>query len=402
MDMTIIPGPLSGTIAAMASKSQAHRLLILAALGDRPVTLFCPEISRDMEATARCLNALGAEITTNTQGFSVNPMKNRPETALLDCGESGSTLRFLLPLAGALEVDATFQMAGRLPQRPLSPLWEELERGGCRLSRPTADTIRCQGRLMPGTYRLRGDVSSQFVTGLLLAFLALDSPCRLELTTPLESKPYVDMTLGAMERFGAQVRAGENRFTVTPGPLAAPTALRVEGDWSNAAFWLGAKALGAQLTVTGLDPNSPQGDRAVAELLPRLGKGCAIDCRDIPDLVPILAAVAAAKEGRTQFTGAGRLRLKESDRITTVCNLVNALGGRAVEAPDGLTVEGGSLGGGTVDAAGDHRIAMAAAIAATVCREPVTILGADCVTKSYPHFWADYRKLGGNYEQHLR
>lgn len=402
MDITIFPGFLSGTIAAMASKSQAHRLLILAALADRPMTLYCPEISRDMEATARCLNTLGADISTNYQGFSVNPIQKISKTAILDCGESGSTLRFLLPLAGALGVDATFQMAGRLPQRPLSPLWEEMEAKGCTLSRPTPNTIRCQGRLIPGTYRLRGDVSSQFVTGLLLAFAVMEGPSTLELTSPLESKPYVDMTLAALERFFARIRAGEDRFQVTPAPLTAPERLWVEGDWSNAAFWLGAKSLGSTVDVTNLDPSSPQGDRAVVSILPRLGGDCVVDCRDIPDLVPILAVVAATKEGTTCFTGAARLRLKESDRIATVCNLVNALGGHARETADGLVVDGGAFTGGTVDAAGDHRIAMAAAIAATVCAAPVTVLGAECVTKSYPSFWEDYEKLGGRYEQHLR
>lgn len=389
MDLTIQPGKLRGEIQIIPSKSQAHRLLICAAFADAPTELGCPETNQDIEATADCLHSLGAEIRRTDMGYSVTPGAVRPHTAVLNCRESGSTLRFMLPVAGALGVDTTFQMAGRLPQRPLSPLWEEMERMGCTLSRPTPDTIRCQGRLEPGVYRIDGSVSSQFITGLLLALSLLEKESRLEITGRIESKPYIDMTKQAMELFGAD--------PAHPGklPLRSPGKLTVEGDWSNGAFWLAAKLLGNPVTVTGLDDASAQGDRAVAQLLPWFAAGTTTVCaKDIPDLVPILAVTAAARHGAV-FSDIRRLRLKESDRVASTIAMIEALGGKATADENIMTVYGTGLIGGTVDAVNDHRIAMAAAIAATVCTKPVTVLGAQCVQKSYPRFWEEYRRLGG-------
>lgn len=398
MDIIIKPTKLRGTVAAIPSKSQAHRLLICAAFADRETRLYCPDTNRDIEATADCLRALGAEITRDEGGYTVLPVQSRPATAVLPCHDSGSTLRFLLPVAGALGADATFQLEGRLPQRPLSPLWEEMERMGCILTRPTADTIRCQGKLQSGIYTISGGVSSQFITGLLLAFPLISGESQLEITGKLESAPYVTMTLNAMEQFGVMVQnfsvAGNQHFT-------SPGTVTVEGDWSNGAFFLAAKALGSNVTVTGLRADSPQGDRAAAELLPSLEKKLIIDAADIPDLVPILAVTAACKQGAV-FTNIGRLRLKESDRVASVIGMIEALGGQAQADENTLTVCGTGLTGGMVDAQNDHRIAMAAAIAATKCSQPVIISGAQCVEKSYPHFFEEYRKLGGNYEQYLR
>ena len=301
-------------------------------------------------------------------------------------------------MAGALGVDAVFQLEGRLPQRPLSPLWEEMERMGCTLTRPTESTIRCQGKLNSGVYTISGGVSSQFITGLLLAFPLIAGESRLEITGKLESAPYVTMTLKAMEAFGVTVQD----FTVAGGQhFTSPGTVTVEGDWSNGAFFLAAKALGSDVTVAGLCSDSPQGDRAAAELLPGLEKKLTIDAADIPDLVPILAVTAACKQGAA-FTNIGRLRLKESDRVESVKDMITALGGAAEADESTLTVHGTGLRGGTVDAKNDHRIAMSAAIAATVCREDVTILGAQCVEKSYPRFFEEYTKLGGRYEQYLR
>ncbi len=398
MDITIQPTRLTGTVAAIPSKSQAHRLLICAAFAQQETYLRCPDTNRDIEATAQCLGALGAEITRDAGGYAVTPARAVPPAAVLPCRDSGSTLRFLLPVAGALGVDATFQMEGRLPQRPLTPLWEEMTRMGCTLTRPTPDTLRCRGRLRPGAYTLSGGVSSQFITGLLLAFPLIAGACTLEITGKLESAPYVTMTLGALEQFGIQAAdfavAGGQRF-VSPGTVA------VEGDWSNAAFFLAARALGSHVAVTGLAPDSPQGDRAAAALLAGLEEKRTIDAADIPDLVPILAVTAACKQGAV-FTNIARLRLKESDRVESVKDMLLALGGRAEAGENTLTVYGTGLRGGRVEGRNDHRIAMSAAIAATVCREPVTILGAQCVEKSYPQFWDVYKQLGGRYEQYLR
>lgn len=398
MDICITPKKLYGNINAIPSKSQAHRMLICAAFSDQPTTLICPETNRDIEATANCLTALGAGITWLSNGYRVKPIEEVPFRATLPCQDSGSTLRFLLPIAGALGVDTVFQMTGRLPQRPLTPLWEEMERMGCTLTRPTADTIRCTGRLRSGEYAINGTVSSQFITGLLFALSLLPGQSRLQVLGKLESAPYVSMTLAAMERFGISCNdycfPGNGRFH-------SPGTVTVEGDWSNAAFFLAAQALGSPIQVGNLNPDSPQGDRVCARLLPELKDKLTISAADIPDLVPILAVTAAANQGAV-FTDIGRLRLKESDRVASVMDMLRALGGQAEADETTLTVYGTGLHGGTVDSHNDHRIAMSAAIAATVCDSPVTILGAQCVEKSYPKFFTDYTSLGGQYEQYLR
>ncbi len=397
MDITIQPGLLSGDISVIPSKSQAHRLLICAAFADSPTTLLCPETNRDIEATAGCLRSLGADILRNECGYIIQPVTKLPSNAALNCHDSGSTLRFMLPLVGALGVDTVFQMEGRLPQRPLSPLWEEMERMGCQLSRPTENTIRCQGQLRSGEYVIDGGVSSQFITGLLLALALIPGDSRIQLTGTVESKPYITMTQHVMSQFGRNCWD----YHISGGAYHSPGIVSVEGDWSNAAFFLAANALGSHVKVKNLNFDSPQGDWAVWDLLPKLEQNTTVCASDIPDLVPILAIVAASQQGAA-FTNIQRLRLKESDRVSSVIGMIRGLGGQASATGDTLTVLGTGLVGGTVDSKNDHRIAMAAAIAATVCQTPVTILGAECTEKSYPTFWAEFARLGGNYEQHLR
>ena len=387
MDITIHPQRLSGKIDIIPSKSQAHRLMICAAFADSVTELLCPDTNRDIEATADCLRALGAGIIRTELGYTIHPIANIPTTATLNCCESGSTLRFLLPIVGALGVDGTFLMEGRLPQRPLSPLWEEMQRMGCTLCRPTAETIRCTGKLQQGAYSIDGGVSSQYITGLLFA-LSLIGGSTLDITGKVESKPYIRMTQKCMELFDAP-------------HYRSPGKITVEGDWSNGAFFLAAKALGSVISVMKLDENSPQGDRKVAELLPKLRDFTTIDVSDIPDLVPILSVVASFNHGAI-FTNIQRLRIKESDRVASTIAMIENLGGKAEATEDTLTIFGTGLYGGTVDAYNDHRIAMATAIAATVCSQDVTILGAECVKKSYPRFWEEYSRLGGKYELNLR
>lgn len=382
MNITIIPRYLRGDVTVIPSKSQAHRLLICAAFAEKPTQLVCSDTNQDIEATVACLRALGANILATESGYTVFPIQNTPQNAVLDCHESGSTLRFMLPIVGALGVDGTFITEGRLTDRPLSPLWEEMERMGCTLSRPTKNTIRCQGKLRNGEYSIDGGISSQFITGLLFAH-SLMGDCSLKITGKLESKPYVDLTKAALSLF-------TNRHS--------PGYVSVEGDWSNGAFWLAANVLDCDLSIHGLNQDSLQGDRAVVDILQQLENGTpTISAADIPDLVPILSVVAAAKHGAV-FTNIGRLRLKESDRVASVVAMLKALGGNATATDDTLTVYPAPLKGGTVDSCNDHRIAMSAAIAATVCTKPVTIIGAEAVNKSYPTFWAEYRRLGGKYE----
>lgn len=398
MDLTILPGKLKGTLNAIPSKSQAHRLLICAAFSNADTILHCPATNQDIEATADCLRALGAAIEYTDGSYMVSPIKHIPSNAVLHCGESGSTLRFMLPIAGALGVDATFIMQGRLPQRPLSPMWEEMERNGCILSRPTDDTIRCQGKLNSGKYTIDGGVSSQFVTGLLFAMALLPGSSTLTITGKIESKPYIEMTLQALELFGVSTA---NYQISGSYPFVTPKVLTVEGDWSNGAFFLTAKALGSDLDVRGLTPESAQGDRAVAQILDMLNSHVTVDAADIPDLVPILAVAGGAKNG-ISFTNVGRLRLKESDRVETVAAMLRNLGAEVQTEQDCLTVFPAQYRACTINAAGDHRIAMASAIAATIADGPVTILGAQCVAKSYPAFWDEYARLGGKYEQYVR
>ncbi len=398
MDITISPHRLSGQIDAIPSKSQAHRLLICAAFADRPTELICPASNQDIEATVRCLNALGANIISVKGGYLVHPITKTPDCAFLDCGESGSTLRFLLPVVGALGVNATFLLSGRLPLRPLSPLWEELERMGCHLSRPSATTIYCTGKLAAGDFQIDGSVSSQYITGLMYAISLLPGKSCLTITGKTESRHYIEMTLSALQLFGVQIKD----FSIEdPTVFRSPGKIRVEGDWSNSAFFLAAQALCNQVAVIGLNPDSPQGDRVVLDILHKLEEKAIIDAADIPDLVPILAVVAGAKKGAI-FQNIGRLRLKESDRVASTAAMLNALGAEVSVTGNSMEVFPAPYHGCTIQSENDHRIAMAGAIAATAASGPVTISGAQCVAKSYPDFWKDYRKLGGHYVEHIR
>ena len=394
MTKHLFPHPIGGTVQAIASKSMAHRLMICAALAKEPTRIVCHSTSNDIEATAHCLAAM------------------QTGTKPLPCGESGSTLRFLLPVVAALGLETEFFMEGRLPQRPLAPLDAQLEAHGARLEKDGA-TLRVAGQLTPGDYTLPGDVSSQYISGLLFALPLLDAPSTLTVTGKVESAPYIAMTLNALAQFGIDIEKKDNVYHIPACGYRSPGEAVVEGDWSNAAFWLAAGAISEPVTVTGLDPESLQGDKAMFALMERFGavcqaeadaftvcpgtlQGIEIDAAAIPDLVPILSVVAAKAEGDTKIYNAQRLRLKESDRIETVLQLLKNLGADAHETEDGLVIHGGKpLTGGSVDSCGDHRIAMAGAIASCLCTAAVTITGAEAVNKSYPTFWEDFETLIG-------
>ncbi len=414
MDIAITPRPLTGTIRAISSKSDAHRCLIAAALCQAPTVVHIPDLSQDIRATIDCLRALGATVTIQAKGdILVQPGPAAPAPHL-DCGESGSTLRFLLPVAAALAKAPTFSGRGRLPDRPVTELRQAMEAHGCRFSAPKLP-FTLSGELSSGEYVLPGNVSSQYITGLLMALPLLEGSSYIRLTSPLESAGYVAMTRRTLERFSIETQAVSDGFFV-PGGQAyrSPGRIAAEGDWSNAAFWLTAGAVGAPVTVTGLALDTVQGDAAVCRLLAAFGAsvqpGAAgvsvvpaplspleIDAGPIPDLVPILAVAAARASGDTRIYNAGRLRIKESDRLSAVTDLLTRLGGRVTEGPDSLIIQGsGSLSGGTVYSHNDHRIAMAAAIASTFCVHPVTITDAQAVDKSYPQFFNDFQTLGGN------
>ena len=388
MDIRIIPQKLRGAVTPPASKSMAHRAVLAMALAGGTGTLSNLSDSQDIQATKRCVAALKAP---------------RPEGELpfLDCGESGSTLRFLIPIALAVAGGGVFTGHGRLMERPQQPYFDIFDEKGIFYGQK-GSVLTVRGTLTPGVYRLPGNVSSQFVTGLLYALPLLPGDSTIEITTPLESGGYVDMTLDMLEKFGISVQ-NENYavFHIPGNQVYQGRDITVEGDWSQAGFWYSANFLDNQVAIQGLNADSTQGDRVVASLYWKLAKpgDTDIDVSGCPDLLPPLAVMAAVRSGTTRFVNAARLRIKESDRLATTAALLNALGGHAEEGPDSLTVRGvPAFSGGTVDGANDHRIVMAAAIAATRSSAPVTILGAEAVRKSYPSFWEDYKQLGGVFD----
>ena len=398
MNISITPTNLKGEIEAIPSKSAAHRLLICAALAKGDTEIFCPSLSKDIEATAECLKALGAGVEYKNGNFYVRPIESANKDAILDCGESGSTLRFLLPVVCALGAGASIKMHGRLPERPLSPLWEELCDHGAVLTKSAPDVIRISGKLVAGDYSIRADISSQYISGLLFALPLLEGDSSLSLEGNVESVGYIEMTRQAQQAFGLDLSFTDNSFFIpAEADYVSPGLGIVEGDWSNAAFWLAASKLSPEgISVSGLRDDSQQGDKAVWQLMELISSGDAVvDVKDVTDLVPILSVVAAVSPGKTEFINAGRLRIKESDRISSVCRMLSALGASCEEKAEGLVVYGGRLRGGTVNGENDHRIVMSAAIAAIACDEPVTIVGAEAVEKSYPAFFEDYKKLGG-------
>lgn len=386
------PGKLSGRVRVPASKSMAHRCLIAAALADAPTLIRIGAMNRDIEATMACLRALGASIELEADGWRITPIARPASHAILDCGESGSTLRFLLPITAALGVNAAFKGHGRLPSRPNAALTEALRRHGAQVDSDLLP-MRVSGGVTGGEWILPGDVSSQYVTGLLFALPLLPGDSRIRLTTCLESAAYVDMTLSVLHRFGVRVDCEDDGWRIPGGQrYRSPGALTVEGDWSAAAFWLAANAMGSNIALDGLPDETAQGDRAIVEMLGQ----SAINVENTPDLTPALAVAASALSRKTVISGAKRLRLKESDRLTAIAEMLAALGGRVQITDDGLIICGGALRGGTVNGMNDHRIVMAAAIAATAASGCVRITDAQAVEKSYPDFFRDFRQLGGH------
>lgn len=403
--------PLGGEIAAIPSKSEAHRLLICASLGDKKTNITCPQTSKDIQATADCLTALGADITYKDGVYTVFPIRTPVDNAVLPCGESGSTLRFLIPLVCGLGVSAMFKMEGRLPERPLSPLQEELESHGIVFHKD-GNCLSVSGKLQGHDFTIAANVSSQFISGLL--FLLTRHGGTLTMTGTVESASYIDMTVRALCKCNADLQKTENGFTVQRSVLHPQVDLHTEGDWSNAAFWLCAGAIGQKpITVTGLDLHSAQGDKKIIEILRQFGakietdgqcitvypfalQAVSIDAAQIPDLVPILAVTACAAKGTTRIYNAERLRIKESDRLQTTADFLTALGASVTITQDGLLIDGQQpMHGNCVDSANDHRIAMSAGVAAILCNSAVVLSNAEAVAKSYPAFWEDYDTLKG-------
>ncbi|MCF0228728.1 MAG: 3-phosphoshikimate 1-carboxyvinyltransferase [Parasporobacterium sp.] len=428
MNRKIIPGARSGRIQAPSSKSQAHRQLICAALSEAASCISCPGISKDIEATVKCLNGLGARISYEGADIRVMPavLREIPERTNgrsaqnisegqvhLYCGESGSTLRFLLPVAGALGADAVFHMEGRLSERPMELYENVLKDHGMTIKRE-GNLLYCSGQLRPGVYSLPGNISSQYFTGLLFALPLLDEESVLMADGIMESADYVRMTEAALKASGIIWENIPGGYHI-PGKqhYKVPEHIRVEGDYSNAAFFLCMGAMSpAGITVGNISEDSAQGDRRICDVLREFGayveregdevtvrknvlKGITIDASMIPDLIPVLSTVAAVSEGETRVIHGERLRMKESDRIASTAAMLRSLGADITETQDGMIIHGKPYlkGGAETESFNDHRIAMAAASAACMCEEPVTVLGAECVAKSFPDFWEVYDSL---------
>ena len=414
-----VSGILQGTVTPPPSKSQAHRLLICAALGTEPCTITCNSVNDDIIATMRCLNALGASITYSQGIFDIKPIKVI-KGSTLDCGESGSTLRFLMSVAAVLGAEATFVGAGKLPQRPMGDLCNVLAVHGMDFERPTADElpVKCTGTLQGGKYVLPGNISSQYLTGLLFALPLAEEDSEIEVTGVMTSASYIAMTLDALSIAGIKIEQQGNIFKIKgKQQYRMPSAISVEGDWSSAAFWIVAGVTGKKpINVCGMNTGSLQGDSKVIDHLRLMGAfidvkadavvampsqlfGAELDCTDTPDLLPILSVAAAVAQGTTLFTGVGRLRFKESDRLEAMRQVLASFGIVSQVGEDTFTVFGGEpVANGIVDSFGDHRIAMSAAVMSCVAKGVTAIDNGACVAKSYPTFFDDFAMLGGNVE----
>ncbi|MBR2182871.1 MAG: 3-phosphoshikimate 1-carboxyvinyltransferase [Acidaminococcaceae bacterium] len=424
---------IHGSVLVPSSKSMGHRMCICAGLSGNGCTVDNIAISKDIEATNRCLTGLGVtvkNVSSRYRGrtafqYSWNhKFPSEPVTA--DCGESGSTLRFFIPLGALCNVPFSFEGHGKLVSRPLQPYYDIFDKQELRYR--TAENgnlpLTVAGKLRPGTYVVPGDISSQFVSGLLFALPLLEGDSTLEILPPLESASYIKLTLSSLRQFGINIIQTDDLHYIIPGNQQYQTPVSrvlVEGDWSQAAFWLVAGAIGCRegLCCCGLSEASLQGDKAVLKILRSMAanitvqndcftvtrsrlNGCVIDAADCPDLVPVLSVAAAVAEGTTHIINAGRLRIKECDRLAAMHSELMKLGAEITEEPEGLLIKGkpdGLPGGASVDAWNDHRIAMSMAVAALVCKEPITLTGGESVSKSYPEFWNDYASVGGKAEK---
>ncbi len=412
MDMTFKNAKIKSCVRAISSKSEAHRALICAALADAPCFIICRDTNDDINATVSCLCALGANIQRLDEGFLVSPIQSVAQNAELCVGESGSTLRFLLPVAAALSAHCSFLMRGRLSQRPILPIHNLLTSKGVSLSPVGSNPVSLKGKLSCGEYCIAADVSSQYISGLLLALSVCRGTSTLTLSGKVESEPYISMTLDTLTAFGADISFDKSTSTYTVNGrdrLVSPSTVCVGGDWSCAAPILCAGAIGKNaVTVRGLELDSSQGDRQIIDILGRMGAriewiedkvtvypsrlcGITLDARDIPDLVPTICVAAAVAQGKTEIFGASRLRFKESDRLQTTCDVLSALGADITPTSDGMIICGKPrLFGGEVDSFSDHRIAMCAAIASLVCDGEVTVRGFEAISKSYPDFLQNF------------
>ena len=399
MDLKVTPKLLSGNIAVPPSKSISHRALIAAALADGESRISNVLDCEDTRATEDALKSLGAEISKYKNDIIVRGIKAPAEKADINCRESGSTLRFMIPIAAALGTKTSFRGEANLPNRPITPFLEELPRHGTKFLAEKMPYI-IEGKLKGGDFSVTGDISSQFITGYMMALPLTGENCTISLTSELQSRPYALLTADVMSSFGVDVAVGENDFKISADSSFKPCDYTVEADMSQAAFFLVADAIGGNVNPVNLRYDSEQGDRAVIDIVKRFkesgGKAFDVAADDIPDLVPILTVLACFAEGTSHITGCARLRIKECDRLAAISDELNRLGANIEAGEDSLTIHGvKSLHGGDCLTYSDHRIAMSLAIASQRCTESIIIRGAECVSKSYPTFFEDFRMLGG-------
>lgn len=413
-DVKFSPFVPNGTVNVPPSKSDVHRAIICAAMANGVSRISPVALSNDTKATIGCIKALGADAVLENNVLTVdgtNMYKNK--TALLDCGESGSTLRFFIPIAAVGNINATFVGKGKLPQRPIGIFTEALPKAGTVCKTEGGLPLEIKGQLKSGIFEIPGNVSSQFITGLLLALPILEGDSEIVLTSPLESVGYIAMTIRTMKQFGVNIQATEKGWHIKGGQSYKTCDYTTDGDWSQAAFFMVLGAVSGKVTVNGVAKDSTQGDKKCAEILARFGakvtqldnevtvekgelKAITIDASQIPDLVPVLSVCAAFAEGTTKIINAERLRIKECDRLKATAELLNNLGGKVKELSDGLEITGvSSLKGGNVNGYNDHRIVMSAAVCAARSDEDITATFAMSINKSYPDFYIDYNSIGG-------
>lgn len=413
-DVKFSPFVPNGTVNVPPSKSDVHRAIICAAMANGVSRISPVALSNDIKATIGCIKALGADAVLENNVLTVdgtNMYKNK--TALLDCGESGSTLRFFIPIAAVGNINATFVGKGKLPQRPIGIFTEALPKAGTVCKTEGGLPLEIKGQLKSGIFEIPGNVSSQFITGLLLALPILEGDSEIVLTSPLESVGYIAMTIRTMKQFGVNIQATEKGWHIKGGQSYKTCDYTTDGDWSQAAFFMVLGAVSGKVTVKGVAKDSTQGDKKCAEILARFGakvtqldnevtvekrelKAITIDASQIPDLVPVLSVCAAFAEGTTKIINAERLRIKECDRLKAIAELLNNLGGKVKELSDGLEITGvSSLKGGNVNGYNDHRIVMSAAVCAARSDEDITATFAMSINKSYPDFYIDYNSIGG-------
>lgn len=411
MNIIVKPSELSGNIRAITSKSYVHRALICALISGKKTNIYCNQLSEDINATANAIKAIGADITYKDSIFTVNPYKEYNKFCTIDCKESGSTLRFILPIICAFGIKADLIMRGRLSERPMSALTDILEKYGCTINKKE-NILSVSGRLQSGVYEIDGNISSQYITGLIFTLPILKGNSEIIVKGDFQSKSYVNLTLGVLNKFGIEIREENNRYSLCKVNNDS-SEIKSEGDWSNGAFWLCAGALSKRgITVTGLDLNSVQGDRKIIDILKDFGaevsvlpnritvkknslNGITVDASDIPDLVPIISILASFSKGKTVIENIERLRLKESDRVKTTVEMINNLGGKAQGVENSIVIYYSPLNGGTVNSYNDHRIVMSAAVSSVGSKFDVAIINSDAVNKSYPEFFNDFKSLGG-------